>query len=352
MCGTQAGRRSLISPELDLHLHVVLLWKLLWNNLVILIQELSQINFYSPGNSRYWYIIGGALKRILPYSTNPLHGVKNPRHRNVPAGSQGVQWYKIQSAINKDKGFGVNSVGIPFLSDYNLSQDNDRTKFWFEPVQTVAPDHRKLKSPVAVDFSQKPQDHDASTKNTKEWRKQLVSVEAIPAAMVNLNRYSSKIDQIMDNPYYYLEYHTLWKKRNEFTLSAGTIKNTIQVTDAFSKTEYESVEKTIGHLFKTEVEAGIKGKTKTGLKAFGSIKLTYQFTTQTKTLKGSSNTADWSVVKTEERTLPALPADGSYNTECEWVPVHQYIMKDARGQVAETWNYEESSMRHFQKMKY
>ena len=85
---------------------------------------------------------------------------------------------------------------------------------------------------------------------------------------------------------------------------------------------------------------------------YGSMKLTYQFNSQTKRLKGSSDQVDWSRVETEERTLPSLPADQSYNTEREWVPIHQYILKDAKGNQLNTWEYEESTQRHFQKMKY
>ncbi len=292
--------------------------------------------------------------KILPKADSDgqrfvVHKTTPPKH--YANTNPGGQWFKIQCVAGYEKGFGVNSVGIPFLSDYSVSEENDRTKFWFEPVNTLTPDHSKLQAVAAYDFTKKPQDFDGETKGKQKFNKQRISVEAIPSAMVGSDGYSAKIEQILDNPYYYLEYWIFWREKNENTLTDGIRKTTVTITDAFSKTTYESIERTIGHMFRAEIEAGYQPpKDEGGLS--GSIKLTYQFNSQTKRLKGSSNQVDWSKVETEERTLPSLPADQSYNTEREWVPIHQYILKDAKGNQVEGWEYEESTRRHFQKMKY
>lgn len=291
--------------------------------------------------------------KVLPFqdSDRQRFVLKNTTPpKNAPADAQGVQWYKIKMVAEHDKGFGINSVGINFLSDYSISKSNDRTKFWFEPVDVVAPDASKMQATKIPMLAPKPAHFDINTKNVTEWGKQRVSVEAIPATVINTNDYSIKMEQMADNPYYYLECWTMWIKKEETTLTHGTVKSTIQITDAFSRTDYESIERTIGHMFKMEADFGYDPGQGGGPK--GSVKLTYQFNQQTKSLRGTSNTVDWSRVKTDEYTPPNPPADGSYNTERVWIPLYRYLLKDGKENVVDSWDYEDSSDKHFQHMKY
>jgi hypothetical protein len=243
---------------------------------------------------------------------------------------------------------------------YPSNNREDRTKLKFVPVDIVEPDKNRLSKQVRVPDESpnqiKEKLKDLSKVTQKETPSVKISTEAIPAALINDDRFSSKIDQIKVSPYYYLTHEKLWswKQTGSYTLKRFIGKSEkIEISSAFKSEEYESIKKTIGHTFDASVEiygkrtgevgvedSGVSGKV--GNEIGGSVKLAYQYKDQTEKIKykGQSSEERFTVTETTNVDPPENKEDEE--TIYFWAPVDRYTLRDTKGNLIKKWDHSDA----------
>ena len=171
------------------------------------------------------------------------------------------------------------------------------------------------------------------------------SIEAIPAALVTDDDYQTKSDQISDSPYYYLKHEKLWST-NQLRVVTLTNNNKSEYVDkycsAFKSSDYNSVERTIGHTFNAAVE--INGKIKSGEMEVGaSVKLAYQYQDQTKKINLHTNSAEKNIIEKISKVYRQLNEDEDDIFIYHWIQVDRYTLTNSKGYVKGTWDYTSST---------
>lgn len=245
---------------------------------------------------------------------------------------------------------------------YPSNSWEDRTKLKFVPVDMKEPDKSKLSQPVIIPSLSPDQIReklkDFSQVKNKETPAIKISTEAIPAALIDDDRFSSKIHQIESSPYYYLTHEKLYSYalNGTHTFKKGTSRTLeVKIYSAFKSEEYEKIEKTFGHTFDVSLElytkrtgevgvedSGVSGKV-TDEKG-GSAKLSYQFQDQTTKTTGSSTSSERNVTVTETRTFEAPETDEEERMDYFWAKVDRYILEDENGKEIGRWDYSDNEI--------
>ena len=172
-----------------------------------------------------------------------------------------------------------------------------------------------------------------------------VGCETLSALGVNDERYANKLDQVATTPYYQLVHRQYWdygKNRggagnNE---GVGSSDFSVSITNGFSQTDMQSIEKTVGW----EITAGVElaGKIpipsgKAGVPA-GSIStkasLGMKWSTQTTESKSSDKSESKETTYDRRVTMPAI---GRKYKLITWSLVDQFSLIDHKGNTVKTW---------------
>lgn len=219
----------------------------------------------------------------------------------------------------------------------------------FIPVDEAAPDPKKIQKTIKLsDNDVAPPQNNVDT-NGDEWGKKLVSIEAIPAALINDDDYNTKSTQVAKSPYYYLKQEIFWSSKNlpVVTLSADNDTSIErEYYTAFSSTSFKSVKKTIGHTFDATIEVkgsrsaeageeGAKAKSEVG----ASLKLAYQYKNQTESINQSGSSSTVSLKETYKTTYPKLTPGERDIFVKHWVQVDRFTLTNSKGEVKGSWDY-------------
>lgn len=286
--------------------------------------------------------------------------------------------FKIASppAIEKDKsqewnylvGTGVN-LHVDFASHlYVYPSDNpgDRTKLKFTPADIVEPDATKVKAVVPSSNNEMKPPGDFVETNGEEWGHKEISIEAIPAALITDSDYRNKVDQLALSPYYYLKHEQLWSTKD---LGITELSSYTKTTDekkyyfAFNKSDYHSIEKTVGHTFNASIElhakktgevsvkegpAGASVKNEVG----AALKLAYQYQNQTKTINQSSSFEESRFTDTIKVEYRQLKEDEEKFFYRHWLPIDRFTLTNSKGEVKGKWDYVGHKQHRSQKVRY
>lgn len=265
---------------------------------------------------------------------------------------QDAHWYYIKSAEMK-LNMGFASHGYVFA----FNETHDETKFRFEPVDVIEPIAELIIPASKTTEPSKPPKNMCAT-DGDEVGMVLVSQEAIPSAMINDENYNNKVDQLKMNPYYYLKYEKLWSAANTPIISLSKRRKTVRKVEyvsAFSSSDFQSIENTVGHSFSASIEASasmsssdsdvqtlddLVNTDKDKLTVSGSIKLAYQYQNQTKTLSEQQKSKSENlktVIEDEYRELGDEEPDIQLRF---WVSVDRYTLLDHTGKkVVKQWDH-------------
>ncbi|MDO6597609.1 hypothetical protein Q4512_11845 [Oceanihabitans sp. 2_MG-2023] len=270
-------------------------------------------------------------------------------------------------AIEKDKtqewnylqGVGVN-LNFDFASHryvFPSTNSTDQTKLKFIPVDIIAPDTNRLKAPVKYSTSELAPPQNYEETNGEEWGTKVVSIEAIPAALITDDDYRNKSDQLSMSPYYYLKHERLWSaKQLQFITLSKNKKSTFdkEYTSAFKSSDYKSIEKTIGHTFNASIDVYGKRTGEVGVKDSGlsatakdevgaALKLAYQYQDQTKTIDQKTNSEEKSIKERIIQEYRQLDKDEGDIFIRHWMPVDRYTLTNSKGVEKGRWEYTNSN---------
>jgi len=248
---------------------------------------------------------------------------------------------------------------------YPTNNPNDVAKLKFIPVNIVNPDASKVRKPIEYmerDLAA-PQKNEQT--NGKEYGIKLISVEAIPAALITDDDYRNKIDQMTMSPYYYLKHEKLWSAEQLPIVTLSKYQTTVidkEFTTAFKSSDYKSIENTVGHTFSATMElyskltgevgvedSGLSGSVKREVGA--SLKLGYQYQNQTKTISQQSSSEEKTIKETIKNTYRQLESNEEDIFIYHWLPVDRFTLTNSKGVVKGKWDYVSSGNPVPQEMK-
>ena len=259
-----------------------------------------------------------------------------------------IEWYYLQ-------GIGV-KLHFDFASHryvFPSSNPHDQAKLKFIAVDMVQPDATLVKAPIKLVDSEIAPPKNYTEVRGKEWGIKVISVDAIPAALIDDDDYRTKSDQVAMNPYYYLKHEKLWSSEQLDVITLSKNKKTkvdIGYTSAFKRSDYQSVEKTIGHTFSASLEIYGKkrdelsvgdeeGKASERKEIGASLKLAYQYQNQTKTVSQRTNSQETTIelrLTTEYRQLEPNEDDIFVK---HWLLVDRYTLMNSKGGIKARWEY-------------
>ncbi|AOW19788.1 hypothetical protein [Urechidicola croceus] len=258
------------------------------------------------------------------------------------------QWYYLQGiGVNLNFDFATHRYVFPSINS------KDEAKLKLVPIDVVEPDTSKLQAPISLLNSEiKPPAHYINTEGD-EWGNKVISKEAIPASLIKDEDYRTKSDQIKISPYYYLKREKFWssKRLPIITLSKqNKTEVSEEYTSSFTSTDYQSVEKVIGHTFNASIEVYGKKTTEVGVQdsglsasqkneVGGSLKLAYQFQDQTTTLNQKTQSKEENIKKTLKKTYRQLDSNEGDIRLRHWVPVDRYTLTNSRGKIIGQWEH-------------
>jgi|GEM_PF-5867005 len=231
------------------------------------------------------------------------------------------------------------------------NEDIDRAKLSFIPVKEVKPDLTQLVKSDNEYLVIPPVDGEEILGG--EYEPKVISVEALPAAIVEDDQYENKVAQIELNPYYYLRHEQLWSSKvvDSITL-AHNMKTTKKITYSshFKNSTYKSIEKTVGYTFDAAIELSGKGSVEGGEEGAkakaergAKLNLAFQYKNQTKTIEGSDQVTENTVSQAVE-THYTNEKENTILKMVRWVLIDRYTLmtgKNSNGEVAVkgTWDF-------------
>lgn len=309
----------------------------------------GKYRMYVVGWPEYQIVLESDRARIEKYKDTDLQRfefkiAQNPAIEN----DSNAEW-------NYLRGIGVN-LNFDFASHgyvYPSSNTKDSAKFKLIPIDIVAPNPNKIQAPIKYSPEDLAPPENYTVPSSFEYGAKTISIEAIPAALINDDDYISKSDQIAISPYYYLKHEKLWiaDESKSITLSDQRGTRVIEeYTVAFKSSDYKSVEKTIGHTFDASIEVygkrtGEVGVSEDGVSATvkdevgATVKLAYQYKNQTVTINNSSNSQEKTIKRTVEIDYPKLDKNEGDVFLYLWSPVDRYTLYNSKGVVKEKWDY-------------
>ncbi len=294
----------------------------------------------------------------------------------VPMMDDDHQRYEFQyapkptSASNKDEEwFYFHGVGVNYHFDFSTiryvgpsDNDHDRAKLRFEMIDVVQPDEKKvvMSKPGEMGWDDAPKDNEKI--NGVKTKPKVISVEAIPAALIEDKDFRNKVHQMTMNPYYYLKWEKYWSAEGLMSIPLShetSIEKEVKFRSSFSSSDYESVKKTVGHTFDVSLNAYIKktgevkvdegdGSASDKTEVGGSVKLAYQYKNQTETLRGRNQNQSSSIEITETIHFDKLDSSESKKTAQFWVPVELFTLTNGEGDVVKQWTHTTADKRILQ----
>lgn len=302
--------------------------------------------------------------RIIVVGWPDYHVVlESDRARIDPKKDTDLQRFNFQIAkrplIEKDSaaewnflyGLGVN-LHVDFASHayvFPTNSSRDEAKLKFIPIDIVEPNPAKVQKVIKLSSEDQAPPKDNVDTNGKEWGIKTVSIEALPAALIDDSDYNTKSAQLSESPYYYLKHEVLWSSNHLPSVTLTNVSETVyekRYTTAFKKTDMESVKKTIGHTFDATIEikgsrsaeAGDdEGKIKNEVGA--SLKLAYQYKNQTETLSQSGTTQEGGTYESVKTTYSKLDSGQEDIILKHWVQLDRFTLTNSKGVVKDSWDY-------------
>ena len=238
---------------------------------------------------------------------------------------QGVSWYLIERVAGDQVLTWGGVLGRYAHAMTNAGNANDGCKVWFEPLISERPPtprepNRGGDPPVGIETPT------------------FISQDVIPAALVNpppKHRYSTKAAQIQESPYYFLDLERFWKKSGApVQVTAGRkVRERVTYVTNYREEDYKSIRSTIGHTFRTELEAGYKHESG----AYGSLKMSYQLSAETQDETRTTKTTAQGVERWQEVDFES--ESGKTEEHQAWKLVERYTLKSGKGEEIETWDY-------------
>lgn len=272
-----------------------------------------------------------------------------------------AEWYYLKGEGTK--------LYLDFASHRYVFPSNsskDQTKLKFEAIDFVKPDPNKIQEKITLLEKDFTSPADFKITNGKEWNKKTISVEAIPASLINDNKYRTKSDQIALSPYYYLTHEKLWSSEqlNQVLISEYlTSEISEEIISSFKFDSYKSIEKTFGTTFdasinvygKKSAEMGVEdgGASATATNEVGAtLNLAYQFKDQTTLLDTETRSQEENIKKAIKFTYkkPEKGDEKDFYLRF-WLIVDRYILEDSKGNEIGRWDHTNEKNFKVQKIK-
>lgn len=236
------------------------------------------------------------------------------------------------------KNVAVGSSGL--LLEYHPT-GTDEQRFILEPIPASIKQPKKKEPDVTLGKPRYPVDvvKDADLKESSPIKSEeyLIDVEMLPSIFVNDPERTDKVEQVREEPYYYLVRKRHWERTSAKRLLPGMKEGEITtVKKGTSHEDHKSIETTLGVVVKAKgsVSVGDDPGDKGGRTANVSGSLSTQFSWQRTEKEDHTD-------RTEESSERVQTWEYTPQIECTvhaWQPVDTYSLYNYQEKVVKTWS--------------